>query len=182
MSNRDEAMAKYSGLYSLFRPEKYGCEQYYRCVYCGDPSDSIDHQPPITRVSEYRCLNLANELFITVPCCRECNLILSDLLTASLVEREMLCKNKLADKYKKLLKCATWTKDDFEYAKLRGMLKKYVEGHAKQKKLIEERISYFEGMKAFMRFVSENNIVLPDDDQWQHVKGKKIIPGRCGRS
>jgi 5-methylcytosine-specific restriction endonuclease McrA len=156
---RDQALATWGDLYRLFRPGRYGGE-YFKCFYCGDPADEIDHQPPVTRVADYRTLGLDHEMYITVPCCRECNQLLSDALTADLLEREVLLKNKLAKKYRRLLDSRTWTDQDIADAELRGSLKKLVKGHAKVKDRIELRIDYADGVRAFLRWFQEEGFVL----------------------
>jgi 5-methylcytosine-specific restriction endonuclease McrA len=156
---RDEALAKFGGIYRLFRPGKYGGE-FFKCVYCGDPADEIDHQPPITRVPDYRTFGLERELYITVPCCRECNILLSDALTIDLLEREVILKNKLAKKYRRVLKGRTWTEQEIRDAEFKGTLKKFVGGHARRRDRIEVRLDYEEGIGAFLRWLREEGIPL----------------------
>lgn len=159
MRNRDEAIKKYGHLYTVFRQDRYGVE-FFKCFYCGDPADQIDHQPPITRVSDYRSLGLVHELYISVPCCAECNQLLNDELTADLLEREVVLKDRLAKKYRRVLRSRTWTPEDIQDAEIVGNLKKFVRGHARRKRRIEDRVDYAGGIRAFLSWLRVENRTL----------------------
>ena len=46
-------MARLDGLYAVFRHDS---ENPWTCFYCGEPASTLDHQPPISRVSDYRAV------------------------------------------------------------------------------------------------------------------------------
>lgn len=75
----------------------------FDCFYCGEMASSIDHVPPISRVSDYESFGLDEEVYIKVPCCRECNGLLGSSLQESVEDRIEHSKDLLAKSIKNYL-------------------------------------------------------------------------------
>lgn len=91
------------------------------CYYCGQRADSIDHIIPkaILRQlaalgDEYITHQVLRRRALKVWACRECNSLASCSLQDSLDERRDYVKNKLRNKYKKLLMLPDWTDSEKE--------------------------------------------------------------------
>lgn len=100
-------------LYQRFGGHRSG-DGWLLCFYCGMPADTFDHHPPLSRVDDYRSLGLRYERFVKVPCCRECNTLLGDSMTNSLLGREQLVKSLLRKKYKRFLTDADWRQTELD--------------------------------------------------------------------
>lgn len=83
------------------------------CTYCGAPSDTMDHVPPL-RVAE---MMVEAEMdarvdFVTVPACRECNSTLAGRALLRIKERRAHVKVYLRRKYAKVLRMPLWDEDE----------------------------------------------------------------------
>lgn len=58
------------------------CTDRFRCFYCGVRADTIDHVPPLSRISDN-----PDQERVKVPSCGECNKKLGSSLQANLLER-----------------------------------------------------------------------------------------------
>jgi len=143
-SYRDECFAKYNDLYLRFYHDE---KNRFTCFYCGEAARCFDHQPPITRVSDYRSLNLRHEVYIKVPSCNNCNELASDCLTPTLWERHDLIKDKLRTKNKKLLNGDIWTGVEMKH--LGRNLKSYIAKKNRELQILEERLNYVTGIQAY---------------------------------
>ena len=139
---RKEAVSKFDHLYKHIYGERG--QFYYLCVYCGEPASERDHVPPITRVDDYRNLHLENELFLKIPCCRECNNFGADILDDGFLSRVERIKDKIARKYSRFMSKSDW--DDDEVEELDFTLKTKVLEHGKKGEIALERIEYYAGV------------------------------------
>ena len=144
---KKQSKSIYSVLYKKFFHDK---DNKYACFYCGDPADAKDHVPALCRVPDYRRLNLEKEEYFLVPSCTECNVLLSDSLQDSILDRVIIAHGLLEEKYKKLLKGKKWNKQMIEDAELDGNLRLYIEGHTRVRSQIEARIDYWKGYNAIL--------------------------------
>lgn len=140
--HRQKAVRIYDGLYTLMRHDP---ENPFSCFYCGEPASGVDHQPPISRVSDYQSIQLKREIYLKVPCCEECNNLVGEELTIDLLERERFVKHKLDKKYRKLADSPYWTEK--ELAQLKGRLKEHIENHVNRLEWLERRINYSGGVQ-----------------------------------
>lgn len=118
------------------------------CFYCGDRAETWDHQPPISRVDDYRALNFEREIFIKVPCCKECNSLAGDTLTSSLIERDTLIKTKIFERYHKILSTPRW--DEEELDELGPVLRQSVEEIQLRRIDIDRRLDYRDGVYTYL--------------------------------
>jgi len=112
------------------------------CVYCGDLATERDHVPPKTRIDDYRAQRLKFELFITVPSCKHCNIILGDELDLSIVSRINRLKEYLELKRPK--DNPVWTVN--ELIELDYALRESVIQKLKDEKNIVKKIKYNKGL------------------------------------
>lgn len=144
MSEQDRKI--YEDWYRPFWPKR--TESYFQCFYCGDPADTMDHQPPISRINGYRQLGLMHEFYVKVPCCRECNSLLGNTLTEDLIERDLLAKEKITKKYKRDLALPLW--DENEVNELGRNLREGIKNTRLRKEWIEERLDYSGGINSWL--------------------------------
>lgn len=147
MKTRKTNKSRYSHLYHRKNAERSDNNLYWRCVYCGEPADQLDHVPPLTRVDDYKALGIAKEIYITVPCCGDCNSSLSNSLQDNIFERIDHLKSKLYKKYAKSTS-AEW--DDDEIAELGPALRSHVVAATRSQSLIKRRYEYEGGYAALM--------------------------------
>jgi len=98
--------------YKLYRLEHTG--EYYKCIYCGDPADTVDHVPPLSRAHDYETLNLANTRYIKVHCCRECNGIAGASLQESIIQRVEYVKDRLARVHRSDFMASEWDEEEID--------------------------------------------------------------------
>lgn len=144
-SHREECLKKWNDLYSRFYHEP---DARFTCFYCGEPANTFDHQPPITRVPDFRSSSLDRERYVKVPACRQCNALASDELTESLWDRFDLVKSRLEKKYKKLLRCEGWTNAELQM--LGPNLKGMVSSGSALASEIRRRLDYHKGIQTYI--------------------------------
>ena len=109
------------------------------CTYCGIPANALDHIIPVLYTETSR-KNAKYTKETTVPCCNECNLILSSNWLPSISERAGYLIEKYNKKYKKLLSRPDW--EDWEINELKGNLKRKILSNIENKKIIQERLKF----------------------------------------
>lgn len=115
----------------------------FTCFYCGVPSDSIDHQPPLSHIDTAH----EDDEVVTVPCCRECNVVIGPKYTPTLFERHRLLKLLLEKRYWKVLIMPEWNEDDI--GKLGIGLREFMNQSARHKLAIEIRLAYNGGINSW---------------------------------
>lgn len=99
----------YNFLYSPLRSHEF------KCVYCGEPAACRDHVFPISKVVKGdRIVGVLSELFLTVPCCTECNLLAGDYAPECFDDKLAHIREKLLNRYAKLLRRPEWTEDELK--------------------------------------------------------------------
>lgn len=122
----------------------------YCCFYCGQPADTMDHVPPLTRVSDYEAFGLANPRYLTVPSCPECNSLAGDTLQESILDRAVFIHRALESKYRKTLKSANWSEAEIRQAGLSGRLKWYIKGNSRVVSRLLDRLDYVLGVQVYV--------------------------------
>jgi hypothetical protein len=72
------------------------------CFYCGVRATGVDHQPPLSRIDEYRhiCKSTGKPvLLLKVSCCAECNRLLGNSVFSSFLAKLENLRRRLAKKY-----------------------------------------------------------------------------------
>lgn len=134
--NRKQLYAQYNHLYKLYCPVD---DLRYICFYCGLPAGTVDHVPPLNRVTELKLIQ--NEIrYLKVPSCSECNLLATDELHDDIFIRQEFVKNKIKNKYKKYLKYPDWNDDEIHSLGYR--MKQSVVALMELKYLIVYRLQY----------------------------------------
>lgn len=147
MKSRKAVESRYSGLYRLAPSERseFG---WPLCVYCGDPADTSDHVPPISRVDDYKALNRGRESYLLVKCCRACNAMLLDDLHADIFERIDAVKYRLKRMIKRDDYALQWSEEDLQ--KLGKNLRSKVVSSMRKIEAIQRRIDYRGGYRAIL--------------------------------
>jgi hypothetical protein len=82
------------------------------CTYCGMPADTVDHLIPICYSRPRRPSHAAGNCGPTVPCCRECNMLLGTVPLFTVAERASELSDRLENRYRKILGAPVWTEED----------------------------------------------------------------------
>jgi len=94
------------------------------CWYCGIPSDTIDHIPPI-RIRDFLVeRKITKYPFVELWACRECNGMLAARPIWDVHRRKAFIKKALRQKYRRYLATPAWT--DAEIGRLGPGLQPYV--------------------------------------------------------
>lgn len=112
----------------------------FRCTYCSDVADTMDHVVPVSSVRVVRRHNETKGRSKVVPCCRECNDLLGSVALKSVGARAGHLVLVLTRRYKKLLRTPYRSRrelDELGYA-----LRELVVGGLAVKRLVESRIAH----------------------------------------
>lgn len=144
---RTAAVHRYEHRYRIFRIALHE-EGWTRCFYCGAPADTVDHQPPLSRVCDYEALGLANERYVKVLACRECNTLLMDSLQDTLIDRHDELKIRLRKKYDRYMRLPNWTEDQLD--EMGTLMRKEIRRSMRLKGAVAERIEFTKGLGDYM--------------------------------
>jgi hypothetical protein len=125
----------------LYKPVELA-DNYDRhyCFYCGEPASTVDHQPPLSLIEEFLDSNLGFEC-CTVPCCFECNDILSNYPSETLAERFQEHTERFRRRYRKRLRqSGQW--DESELAELGFALAQMITAGQSASAITEQRLIY----------------------------------------
>ena len=154
MKRKGKFYLKYESRYTLAPSQRSKNNLYWLCAYCGQPAETRDHVPPISRVDDYMAYNLKVEIYIKVPCCKQCNSWLSDSLQESFQRRFIYAKEIMERKWKSKLKPIDWSENEIlELGK--NLRSKIVSEINKSSKFIE-RHEYYEGADIVCDWINEN--------------------------
>jgi hypothetical protein len=88
----------------------------HACYYCGMMASGVDHVIPLVVWKQLGHLKPIEEILagriLSVPCCRECNLLLGASIQDTLVQRKAELKRRLKQRYTKFLRMPTWTDEE----------------------------------------------------------------------
>ena len=115
--------------------QKINVDQF-KCFYCGEPANSIDHCPPISKCEYYK--DIKNHYLI--PCCLNCNNLLANKTNFTPLERLACLKELLKKKYKTILQMPDWT--DEELKEVKGQLKEYIQHEISKKEQLLRRLAW----------------------------------------
>lgn len=84
----------------------------FGCFYCAEPADTTDHVPPLSwiesrRLEDWRSRGIK---LLTVPCCADCNRILSSKGIFTPMERAAYMEGRLLTKYDRAGRL--WSEDE----------------------------------------------------------------------
>ena len=106
-----------------------GLSYFGPCFYCGVPSNTPDHVWPRSQGGRK-----------TVPCCKECNVLLSAKTFSTIEDRVGYLKCRLATRYRKALATPDWT--DEELGELGYNLRRKLRGRLILRGYIRERLAH----------------------------------------
>lgn len=111
------------------------------CTYCGAPSESMDHIPPI-----WSCTSLADDHiphdpshFVKVPACQQCNSHLGGKMFLTVAERRRSVRSYLRSKYARLLRMPLWDED--ELAEMSPIFAQHIRACSHEVERIRRRIA-----------------------------------------
>lgn len=137
-NRRDHRLGRYRLMTAEMDPRGFK-----KCVYCGEPANTVDHQPPISRIDDYESLGLANELYVLIPSCMDCNKLAGSVLHDSPIERLEYIKDSLEKRLKKYLNQVEW--DEEELKDIGPNLKSKILEDSNKKLTAINRIEYYSG-------------------------------------
>jgi len=143
---------RYNHLYALAPSERseFG---WPRCVYCGEPADTLDHVPPLSRVDDYRALGVHRERYLLVKSCKPCNVALGDSLQNDVLERIEVIKRRLRKKLGRRDTGYVWSDDDL--TELGPNLRSHVGSAMRKTESLVRRIDYRGGLRAPLGFIHD---------------------------
>ncbi|CDF83137.1 hypothetical protein PKB_1779 [Pseudomonas knackmussii B13] len=115
------------------------------CVYCGQPADALDHQPPLSRVDDYQKLYLEREQYWQVKACKPCCELLGDDLQKDIFVRIEALKYRLQRTLRRHDAALSWADDDL--AELGHSLRSKVSVSAAVVSATQPRIDYQGGLR-----------------------------------
>ena len=89
------------------------CGPRWRCAYCDDIADTIDHTVP-------RCFVRGNWRFIAryrlvkLQCCRQCNALAAGIIDETFIQRRRRIARGVRKRSKLLLQTASWADDEID--------------------------------------------------------------------
>ena len=116
-----------------------------RCVYCGNIAQEKEHVTPKNFLNGLVGLgNFQNTVkyhkSMIVPACKECNLIASGQKFRNFTEKKKFIKEKLKNRYRKILLTPFWT--DTELLELDFRLREYVLVALEAKRVVQARLNF----------------------------------------
>lgn len=115
---------------AFFRSMAERCRRQQRCIYCGEPSDHIEHVVP-------RRMGLPTW---TVPSCAECNLLAAGTAVYDLHSKQDLIHGRLRRRYQDILALPDWTEEQIK--ELKYNLRTYVRASLQKRERIRHRLNW----------------------------------------
>lgn len=146
MSGRDE-LVHYEARYFVLKSARHSGLPWHACFYCGDPADTLDHCPPLSRIPDYEAIGLLREFYVKVPSCRECNTLLGASLQGDIISREQKLKAKLRRRYARVLRLPDWSPSE-----LRAMgrtMRDEIQRSIRLRERVQVRLDYSGGVNAW---------------------------------
>ena len=85
------------------------------CAYCGLPSNTMDHVPPIHYFTRLSDLGITPDQDpVLLPACHECNAVLGGALAFTVVARRQKVRDRLRRKYRAQLQMPEWDAEDLD--------------------------------------------------------------------
>lgn len=113
-----------------------------KCVYCGQPSQHIDHCPPLSWVNTYGSEYFTSKHipFYKLTSCKDCNLTLSDLPYFTIRQRKGYMAAVLRERFSKELQNPMWESDEIN--ELGHTLRSYVDIRQGYRLVLERRLDF----------------------------------------
>lgn len=146
------------GLHTLFGSlyDTAPCERsefgWPLCVYCGEPADCVDHVPPLSRVYDFRTLQVPEKYF-RVKCCTACNNMLGNTLQSDLLERIDVAKGMLRKRLGKRDVSYLWVEEDLD--DLGPNLRSHIGSNMRKTESLVRRIDYRGGLRAILGLLKD---------------------------
>ena len=139
------------------------------CSYCGEFADSFDHVTPVS----YRCNSRKNEIGnkYAVPCCMECNTILSSHLYVTVGSRAEYLLKRYKKKYGRVLKTPEWDTDELE--EMSVDFQRSILARLDMKGVILDRISHLNKTRINDYTIEECNALFKDA-AYKPIRGVKF--------
>lgn len=118
-----------------------GCE--HECAYCGWNGETRDHIPALSQYwvgDRTKSRRYSTNRRNSIPCCRECNCLLSNIHLLTIQERAEHLLEVYALRYKKELNAPVWSDD--EIAGLGEAMQMFVRAKETKRMLILERMRH----------------------------------------
>ncbi len=130
--------------------------KWCECTYCGIGANAVDHVVPVSYNKNKRKKNKkALDKSKTVPCCHQCNSILSNVACHTIHERAEHVAIRLSQKYEKLLNSPYWSDEEIE--ELDNYIQSKVIGEQARKQIILNRIRWARAVSA-MEFLDNKTV------------------------
>ena len=140
----------YCDRYKLIEAQHHD-DGYRRCFYCGEPADTIDHVPPLSRVSDYESIGLVRDQYFLVSCCQRCNILLGSTLQDSLFDRLAELRSILLVRHRAQLNMPDWSES--EIAELGVAMRDEVERGLREYNRIADALEYTGGEQALSDYL-----------------------------
>jgi len=121
--------------------EKINLFNRYRCTYCGNPCDNLDHVTPVLYTHNSR-KNISYSKKVTVPSCGECNSLLGDKMFLTIGDRAAYLSQRYAKRFDKYLKMPIW--EQYEINELEGRLRQQIKIDVDRKESIKKRVKHID--------------------------------------
>jgi hypothetical protein len=138
MLRRNEHSAVYTTI-----PPLLSKDGFRRCLYCGEPANTREHYPPVSRVADY--MALGHDFYVIFGACSDCNSIAAADLDETIFDRIERVKDKIAARGRKYTKIPDW--DQSELDELSDFLREDVEKSLRLKESVLCRVNYYEGLE-----------------------------------
>lgn len=115
------------------------------CAYCGWTGDTRDHVPALSNYwlgKRDRASGLHNNKHMdkTVPACRECNMLLSNLHINSIRGRAEYLSEVIQKRYAKRLSQPVWSEDEIE--EMGEEMKRFIRAKSVERQIVIDRLSH----------------------------------------
>lgn len=131
-NRRRELLARYGHLYKRLP----GLEENV-CAYCGQRAVGMDHIPPISAL--YYKGSEGFDHFWVVPCCNECNSLLSNSEAEDFGARAWHLHVAYRKRYSKILQVQDFTEEELE--EMGPNLRSYIEASMDAKRIVRRKLS-----------------------------------------
>ena len=121
------------------------------CPTCSAPADTIEHYPPLSRVSDYEAMG--GVIYIRYPCCQSCNSYGAAVLDDTFIDRFERVKDRMARKWSKYLKMCEWDEDELD--ELGSNLRTAVESGLSKHEEYTQRLEYYLGVDTIITAVHD---------------------------
>ena len=131
----------------------------YRCTYCGNPCDNLDHVIPVLYTHNSR-KNVSYSKKVTVPSCGECNTLLGDKMFLTIGDRAAYLSQRYAKRFDKYLMMPVWEQDEID--ELEGRLRQQIKIDIDRKESIKKRVKHIDMVTQLCPTIEEVWLIIDD--------------------